>query len=134
VPPFDQKGGAAIDTIKGLALIAPFMVWNATCAYAGEHWVCSFPHKLEPKVVILDYEVRGDKLLMTQYGVEYQIIRNNDLTLIAVHAADVPIPDHIAQVVGIDKRSGRYKYIDVYFGEGDIPSMGICQRRTDAPQ
>ena len=55
----------AIDTLKGLALIAAFMVTSATCAYAGEHWVCSFLHKLEPaRTVIMDYEVRGDKLLM----------------------------------------------------------------------
>jgi hypothetical protein len=67
-------------------------------------------------------------------GMEYQIIRNDDRVLIAVHAVDAPIPDAMAWVVGIDKQRGLYKYMDIYFGEGDIPSMGSCQRRTDAPQ
>jgi hypothetical protein len=114
--------------------LSAFMVLNATCAYAGEHWVCSIPHKLEPtRTVILDYEVRGDKLLMT-HGVEYQIIRNDDRILVAIDASDFPVPDQVAQVVGIDKQRGLFKYMDLYFGEGDIPSMGDCQRRTDAPQ
>src|SRR6516225_3357245 len=101
--------------------LSAFMVLNATCAYAGEHWVCSIPHKLEPtRTVILDYEVRGDKLLMT-HGVEYQIIRNDDRILVAIDASDFPVPDQVAQVVGIDKQRGLFKYMDLYFGEGDIP-------------
>jgi hypothetical protein len=103
-----------IDTLKGAALVA-FMVSGATCAHAGEHWVCSIPHKLEPtRTVILDYQVRGDKLLM-DLGVEYQIIRNDDRVLVAVHTPINPNlspPDSIAQVIGIEKQRGNgWRYL-----------------------
>src|SRR5262245_29056569 len=100
------------DILKCTALVTAFTV---SSPQAGEHWVCSSPHKLEPtRTVIMDYEVDGDKLRVS--GVEYPIIRNDDSLLIAVHAAKAPIPDDMGQVVGIDKRTGRYKYIDVFFG------------------
>ena len=54
---------------------------------------------------------------------EYQIILNDDRKLVAVHRPDLE-PDNVAQVIGIEKQRGLFKYIGVYFGEADITSMG----------
>jgi hypothetical protein len=53
---------------------------------AGDHWVCSIPHKLEPShTVLFDLQVERNELIeKSPSDIRWQILRNDEKVLVAI--------------------------------------------------
>src|SRR6476660_2366199 len=95
---------------------------------AGDHWVCSIPHKLEPShTVIFDLQVEGNELIeKSPSDIRWQIVRNDEKVLVAIWATTSipPSVPGIASALGITKESSSFKITQVWLAGDDIISEG----------
>jgi hypothetical protein len=115
------------------AQAALLISWTpALATEAGEHWVCSIPHKLESAhTVIFDLQVEGNELIeKSPSDRRWQIVRNDEKVLVAIWAATSipPSVPGIANVLGITKESSSFKITQVWLSGDDIISEGDCRK------
>jgi hypothetical protein len=100
------------------ALAALLISWTPALAMeAGDHWVCSIPHKLEPShTVLFDLQVEGSELIeKSPSDIRWQIVRNDEKVLVAIWAttSQPPSVPGIVNVLGITKESSSFKIVQV---------------------
>jgi hypothetical protein len=120
--------------MKTATLAALLICWGmpALAVEAGDHWVCSIPHKLEPShTVIFDLQVEGSELIeKSPVDMRWQILRNDEKVLVAVWAttSQPPSVPGIVHVLGITKESSSFKIVSVWLAGPDDFSEGDCRK------
>ena len=115
------------------ALAALLISWTPGSAMeAGDHWVCSIPHKLEAShTVLFDLQVEGSELIeKSPSEIRWQIVRNDEKVLVAIWAttSQPPSVPGIANVLLIAKELSSFKIVSVWLAGDDLISEGDCRK------
>ena len=121
-----------------LGAMAVFVICSLSSPVTSqERWVCAYPNFFDPQhTEIISFTVLGDTIeseIRGGVGLQFKILQNNDYSIIAVRSMSKisgnKMPRMGADVVLIEKATGKYRYSPVYMGvQGDASVYGNCRR------